>query len=479
MAGNRLLVLGLDGLDPYFVDRHSQELPNLAGLDCGILESTLPPITAPAWMSSFTGKLPERLDRFDFQAVDFEEYDFRPVDETRYWGQEFWSFTDRKVAVADVPGATVHEIDGWMVGGIFDVSEDDTYPPGLAEELSSAVGRFKVEGLENAPESERREKAFEFFERRRETLEWLLDNRDAAVYFPVFRLPDTMMHHGSSEEDLLAAYRRCDKMLQSLKQRDLDIMVVSDHGAVKATRRFSVNSWLRENGFLEVSGDGSGPGEKLRSMVLRVAELAERLGLRDYLVRANKLYGRVAGEEFVGTNLDLGDVDFGETEAFSYMTGVCRYSGIWINDGRFPRGNVEDRQEKKEEVRRGLENHELVEEVLTKEEAFEADAETFPDLVAVLEQRVKNDSDLKPSVSGKISSYMHRKQGFIGLHGDVFELGEGERDLVDLAPTVLHYLGAAIPREMDGGVMDVFADGSEPGRREPEISSREVADLDV
>ncbi len=470
----KLLILGLDGLDPYFVEEHREELPHLAG--GSVLESTLPPITVPAWASSFTGRKPEKLDRFDFQVIDFDSYDFTPEPHTGFFGKEFWSYMDGKAAIADVPGADLREIDGWMMAGLFDVSEDSSHPPELVNEMEEELGDIQIEGLENYDtEKERREAAFSFFERRKDMLYWLLDSRDADVYFTVFRLPDTMMHHCSNDRQMLEAYKKCDEMVSELKERDVDMLVVSDHGAVKATRRFSVNTWLQENGFLEQKAGEN--RSRLKNLALRAAEFAERFGFRDYLVWANERYRDVAGEEFVDRNLDLDTVDWSRTEAFSYMTGVCRYSGIWVNDDRFSNGAVEDREAKKQEIKQEMEKHELVERVLTKEEAFAVDAETFPDLVAVLGGKVKNDSDIKPSVTGKISSYMHRRDGYIATHGDVFSDVESA-ELIDLAPTVLHYFGNAVPEEMDGDVLGIFAEGSEPGKREPERFSGEVEDLD-
>ena len=69
---NRLLVIGLDGatLDlvrPWAAQGH---LPHLAKLIAegthGPLESTLPPVTSPAWPSFVTGKNPGRHGVFDF-----------------------------------------------------------------------------------------------------------------------------------------------------------------------------------------------------------------------------------------------------------------------------------------------------------------------------------------------------------------------------------------------------------------------------
>jgi predicted AlkP superfamily phosphohydrolase/phosphomutase len=53
MVDGNLLILGLDGIDPFLIEEYSEELPNLSVLMDGdgsnVLESVLPPVTRPAW----------------------------------------------------------------------------------------------------------------------------------------------------------------------------------------------------------------------------------------------------------------------------------------------------------------------------------------------------------------------------------------------------------------------------------------------
>ncbi len=71
----KLLVIGLDGgtftlLRPWMAEGN---LPNLAGLAAtgvsGVLESTCPPLTAPAWSSFMTGMNPGKHGIFDFHSL--------------------------------------------------------------------------------------------------------------------------------------------------------------------------------------------------------------------------------------------------------------------------------------------------------------------------------------------------------------------------------------------------------------------------
>ncbi|MFQ6053764.1 MAG: alkaline phosphatase family protein, partial [Candidatus Bathyarchaeia archaeon] len=74
--GRRVLLLGLDGATFDIIEpmARSGRLPNLARLisegSSGVLESTLPPVTLPAWVSMVTGKNPGKLGVFDLLSRD-------------------------------------------------------------------------------------------------------------------------------------------------------------------------------------------------------------------------------------------------------------------------------------------------------------------------------------------------------------------------------------------------------------------------
>ncbi len=77
---NRLVVLGLDGMDPVLVDRYMAEgkLPNLEKLSregsYHKLETTIPSISPVAWSSFMTGCHPAKHNIFDFLSRDPKTY---------------------------------------------------------------------------------------------------------------------------------------------------------------------------------------------------------------------------------------------------------------------------------------------------------------------------------------------------------------------------------------------------------------------
>ncbi len=71
---NRLIVLGVDGMDPGFLERHWDALPNLAALrrqgDFRRLGTTIPPQSPVAWSTFITGMDPGGHGVFDFVHRD-------------------------------------------------------------------------------------------------------------------------------------------------------------------------------------------------------------------------------------------------------------------------------------------------------------------------------------------------------------------------------------------------------------------------
>ena len=74
VAGHKVIVLGVDGMDPGFVERHWDALPNLARLkeQGGFrrLATTTPPQSPVAWSTFITGLDPDEHGIYDFVHRD-------------------------------------------------------------------------------------------------------------------------------------------------------------------------------------------------------------------------------------------------------------------------------------------------------------------------------------------------------------------------------------------------------------------------
>lgn len=460
-------LLGMDGMDKQVIEDHIEKFPNLAKLNIQGLESITPPITVPAWACSFSGLDPDKVGSFDFQMPS-EDYSFSPVSHRNFTSKGFWNHWNDKTALMDIPGAGAPELDGYSVGGFFHFGSLGTYPEELKEEMEQDLGKVEIKKMGQIDSEKKcRKEAYSIFETRKEVFEWLR-KKDADVYFTVFRLPDTMMHHTDREKHLVEAYREVDeyvgKVMSEIEEED-NLLVFSDHGAVQADKRFFINTWLRENGFLRQKEEEE--NSLLDNLAYKVGDIGQRLGFRDLLVYLNNISQKTVEKDFAprkGKALD--SIDFESSKAFSYMTGVCAYSGIWVNDDRFEKGIVEDTEKVKEEIKDKLEERSEVRKVHRREELYETDPEMFPDLVVEFYEDHKVALGFHPEVVTEVTNYMHRKEGVLLSNLEL----EAGAELIDIAPTLLHLHDYPVPDGLDGKVLL---------DEEAKSQDRDVAGIDI
>ncbi|MFC7058378.1 alkaline phosphatase family protein [Halovenus salina] len=152
------IVLGLDGATWDILKPLIQEgaLPNIERLrsdgHSGTLESTFPPITAPAWLSMATGQNPGKTGVFYFlNREDSESFDFETLGSDKFHGQSFWdvfSAHEQSVGIFNYPMLyPPYEINGFMVSGLGSEADDTiTYPRSLGAELRRGNQRISGQG---------------------------------------------------------------------------------------------------------------------------------------------------------------------------------------------------------------------------------------------------------------------------------------------------------------------------------------------
>ena len=281
---SRVCVIGLDCAPPELVfDRFLPDLPHLRPLMerglWGPLESTIPPITVPAWMSMFTGRDPGALG----------VYGFRNRKDRSYEGLAFAnSRMVRHPAVWDVLGAAgkrsillgvpltypPRPITGLMVCDFLapNTSVEYTYPASLAADIQRIVGDYIIDVRDfRTPEKDRLLAEVYAMTDRRFALARHLVVNEPWDFFAMVEMGPDRMHHGfwryfdaghplyepgsRYEHAIRDYYRRLDEHVGSLLSvlpEDTTVMVVSDHGARRMVGGICVNEWLAQEGYLSL-----------------------------------------------------------------------------------------------------------------------------------------------------------------------------------------------------------------------------------
>ena len=494
----RALVLGLDGV-PFERLRawaEAGELPNFAALfeegASGPLTSTKPANTALAWPSITTGVWPDKHRVYAFHELG-ANYRHRVNTGETVARPALWEMVSPSVAVNVPMTYPATPIDGKMVTGMMTPSKGDrfTHPPEFAAEIEREVPDYEI-GLDW---NEYRENPEVFPDAlaslvgaRRKLMNYLLEE-DWRLFFFVYTAPDRLQHLIWEEEFLLDHYQQLDTVLgdarEAAAERGATLFVVSDHGFGPIEKYVHANRVLANEGYLTPKEDTG-----TRSTLSRVGLTKERLlgTLRTAGIDINALAKRLpetlvdaAAERIPGENVRY-DVEYGKTKAFVHAQGT-----LYINDTeRFAEGIVkpEDIDALKDgltsvfEDVRDPETGKRVFDVHDGDELFPND-DASPDLVVEPREGYYVKPSLAPEIFTDPGAHAadHRPDGIFLAEGPDVEAGATPTNasVVDVAPTVLHSMGEAVPGDTDGRVLTEVFDAESPTAQRA-VSSADYAD---
>jgi predicted AlkP superfamily phosphohydrolase/phosphomutase len=455
---SRVLVIGLDCAAPQLVfERWLAELPALRGLlergRHGVLRSCDPPITVPAWSVMASSRNPGALGIYGFRNRSDHSYgaltmaDSRAVKLPRVW--DIASAHDRHVVVLGVPGTyPPKRVNGVMVSCFLtpDVKTSRyTYPPELAQEIEQTVGEYMVdvENFRTADKQRLLEDIETMTARRFALAEHLLESRPWDLFFMV-EMGTDRIHHGfwryfdsghrlhepgsRFESTTLDYYKRLDEKIARLLERvgeDTTVLVVSDHGAKRMDGGIRVNEWLRREGYLTLRASPDAP-----------------------------------------TSLSAEMIDWSRTTAWGEGGYYCR---LFLNvSGREPEGIVapEDYEAVREEIKQKLERlgdehgHPIGTKAHRPEDLYPDGASNVaPDLIVYFGDlawrslgRVGEDGVHAFENDSGPDDANHAHEGIYVIAGPgVSPCAQAvERDIRDIAPTILTSMGLAVPAAMEG-----------------------------
>ncbi|HZY42618.1 MAG TPA: alkaline phosphatase family protein, partial [Anaerolineae bacterium] len=497
----KLLIIGLDGATFDLIKPWAAQgkLPTLARLMrdgvTGQLESTLPPVTSPAWPTFMTGKNPGKHGVFDFIRPRAGSFDM--VNASQIHGQLLWeilSDAGYSVGVLNVPITyPPRPVNGYMIPGLLSPDQGKTtYPADLLKPYEAELGKYRL--TPNVQYKPGNEDDFiadlhDLIDTQlRYALRLMLDHPTDVVMLH-FLATDNGSHalwrfmdqtHPRYDATLAAkygdalqkVYQHLDSAIaqvhSSLVTHQVSTIIMSDHGFGPLHRTINLNILFLEQGLMRLKRNFSTQARwwAFRHGLTPAAayKLLSKLGLQNITAKVS----RKARNEVVGKFLSFEDVDWSQTSAYS----MGHVGQIYLNlQGREPHGIVtpDQYQATRQKVIDALNTlidpatgKSLVDRIIPREEAAHGPyAEQGADLHLILdgyrtiafplfatEGRV-----LTPQIRG--DSGCHRLHGIFIGQGAAFEPGtiiDGAR-IIDLAPTILHILGRPVPADMDGRVL--------------------------
>lgn len=452
----RALVIGLDCAAPQLVfDRWLDDLPTIRGLTergrYGVLRSCDPPITVPAWSVMTSSRSPGALGFYGFRNRKDHSYDAmafadsRSVTVPRVW--DLLSAKGRPVIVLGVPQTyPVSQVHGVMVSCFLtpDTNRQYTYPASVKQEIEGLVGEYMVD----VPNFRSEDKAQilrdieTMTERRFQVAEHLLETRPWDLFFMV-EMGTDRVHHAfwryfdpehrlyepgnEFESAMLDYYKGVDeklgRLLAAAAGDDTAVLVLSDHGAKRIDGGICVNEWLRREGYLTLREEPAEPTALKPDMIDWSRTVAWGEGgyyCRLFLnVAGREPEGQVAAEEYERVRTEIKE----KLEALGDENGQ-------------PIGTVAHRPEELYAERNGVVPDLMV---YFGDLYWRSIGQVGTGTVHVFE------NDTGPDDAN------HAHEGLYVLVADGVEPGPGEeRQIVDIAPTLLTLLGEPVPAEMEG-----------------------------
>ncbi|SDQ94434.1 alkaline phosphatase family protein [Natronobacterium texcoconense] len=502
-----LLVVGLDAgcrpvLEPLF---ESGTVPTIQRLfETGVngpLESQIPPWTASAWPSLYTGKNPGKHGVYDF--LSFDGYDWDVVNSTHVRERPVWELLSEHGFTSVVVNLPVthpaREFDGALIPGMTAPEDPDCHPEGILEDVEMAAGGYRVYP-QSGPEPDQSIEGYErTVECRGKAFRYLCRRMEPEFGFLQFQVTDSVFHERPGDREAIeAVYSAVDQQLEkTLEETDPDnVLIVSDHGMGKVSgHEFRINEFLREGGYLTSHKNGGGmptwskswendllegedAGDHEESIAEKAMNVAARFGVTTQ--RVATALDRVGLKEPIGSRVpnDLiraasEQVDFPESRV--YMRSKSEL-GVRINlEGREPNGQVPESEYEvvREEVIEKLERvrtpdgEPMFEAVEPRETYFEGPhVEKAPDVVTVpaaFDNAVVADLG-KEQFGEPMEPWNHKRTGIVAASGPAFEenaLEDANPTIFDVAPTICALFDVPIDAAMDGEPLPIVEAGTE------------------
>jgi predicted AlkP superfamily phosphohydrolase/phosphomutase len=485
---SKILLLGLDGADPFFVEEHRSELPFLSRfMEQGVfgrLSSTIPPVTGPAWSSAMSGMNPGKTGIIGFEdkimAGSNSIVNSTNIAVPRIW--DILSYHRKEVGVMAVPLTyPPSRVNGFMVSGFLTPSTEEkyTYPVELRQSLPPGYRpALNFKKYEASPEYFLKN-LYSFTHCQFKTLSTFLREKPWDFFTYVLSGTDWIQHffcnRGEDGKDQILRYFKYVDDFFCRLERELPsstiIFIISDHGFGKQTRNYLyLNTWLKSRGLFHQNDKVI---YRLRNFIGSHLRTAGRLpGAR--LIKQNTS-PRLKEKLLITTRLKSKQIDWSGTRAM-YMSGGYNAGYIKINIRDSGREEIRKLQKDIIDGLHDLERNagagKLFQGIFPREEIYQGQyADQIPEIIIVFAdsysgQEVLADKVIKKIPSAGLPGPTHRMEGILMAKGPGIKNGfKLNAEIYDIAPTIYHLQGLPVPEEVDGKVLiNIFQPGSVPAK---------------
>jgi predicted AlkP superfamily phosphohydrolase/phosphomutase len=281
----KIFILGLDCATPQLIfNKYLNHLPTVSGLikdgKFGTLESTVPPVTVPAWMSMMTGLDPGQLGFYGFTDRKDYSYDpnisitYRAVKEKTLW--DYLGDHELKSIVFNLPLTYPPKpLNGILISSFLTPDKEltFTYPNTIKNEIETIADGNYIIDVENFRTENKRgllSELYDMAKKRFRVMKSFIRNKKWNLFIAVEMGIDRMHHafwsycfsdhplfqdKNEFKNVMIEYYKFIDAELAELIKEfdyDTELIIVSDHGAKTLKGTFCINDWLMQKGYLKI-----------------------------------------------------------------------------------------------------------------------------------------------------------------------------------------------------------------------------------
>ena len=493
MDTTKVLIIGLDGFTWRIGKKLIQKgyMPTLSKLvksGChGTLKSVIPYETSPAWSSLQTGCYPEKTGVFAFhgysrQTRHIRLNSFQEIQVPTIW--ELLSDAGKKVVSINMPMTSPPpQVKGVIIPGLTcpEISRETVFPPEIFDKYIKFNPDYCVVNNSTQPNLKSYvDSAAKTEQVRCELALKLMQDEDWDLFSVQIQSTDAFQHknwwaldpaaEGFTDADYNQAaefYQGIDSIIGKLVKaagNSVLTVIASDHGFCSKKAEIGINTWLSQNGFLvSHSPEPEHPAKTIKEKLKRkFPPLKSLAGLYGQILKSStslcqrekknqKLYSETVVRHIRET------IDLDQSLAFSlggmagslYLTDVNRKheADIMIN------GLLEAYGPNSLEP--------LITSIKPLPSSLNSEGPSFsPDFMINfapgVEARINPEgkSVIRSGVINNKQTGTHEQEGVFVLHGPGVNADSSlNADIVDIAPTILAFLSAPVPGQIDGSVL--------------------------
>lgn len=493
----KVCIIGLDGGTWSVFKPLLKFLPNLQRLVnegvSGNLNSVIPPVTAPAWVSFATGKHPGHHGIFDFRQFNRYYHRIQFNNSSCITAPTIWQLMNqagKKSITLNVPLTyPIMPVNGIMISGMMSpgitgkIEERICFPKNLTEELNRRFPDYRLFVSQDLYY----EKGLDYFlkevkkvtQARAELALFLMENYEWDFFMVHFQNLDSIQHAlwpiittiiqdpgNYCEHPLFDYIKTLDLIIGQIHhklEKTTNLIILSDHGFGPLNKLFNLNAWLRQGNLLFTN-----KYRKLLKLFLRQFYKPVRFGYRLKLEQRN--FTNLILSQFhqkLNRLIQQIDIDWIRTKVYT-LPGPFIYGLLYFNMSREDTQYPALKNELIQKLSKIIDDETgelIVEDIFDVDKIYEViKPDITPDLIIQFKMGYISFSNLDENDKGNnqlISSAIrdrgtHRVEGMVVFHGEEIKKNTQieKARIIDLLPTILAILRIPIPADLDGNVLN-------------------------